>query len=198
MTEPDIGDRKLTGYPFGFTLPEWQQELRYLTVAELEDMLEIKQWIFIDRNATEDHERYFFSHQINALISELERRKQLLQKHANNPLAPQWREGSMKNHRERIARIKERLPIDLFLERSLGCTLVRQPNGSFLTRCPFPNHDDKTPSFKVNVGKQVGYCFGCQRGGDVITIARWYLNTNSFMETLVALEKEGDIYGSPR
>lgn len=33
--------------------------------------------------------------------------------------------------------------------------------------CPF--HSEKTPSFTVNDGKQIFYCFGCGAGGNVIT-----------------------------
>ncbi|HEY3322346.1 MAG TPA: DNA primase [Planctomycetota bacterium] len=33
--------------------------------------------------------------------------------------------------------------------------------------CPF--HDEKTPSFNVNAEGQFFYCFGCSKGGDVIT-----------------------------
>lgn len=38
--------------------------------------------------------------------------------------------------------------------------------------CPLPNHNEKTPSFVVYEESQSFYCFGCQRGGDVITFIK--------------------------
>ena len=37
---------------------------------------------------------------------------------------------------------------------------------NFFGLCPF--HQEKTPSFSVSPGKQIFYCFGCQKGGNVI------------------------------
>ena len=36
--------------------------------------------------------------------------------------------------------------------------------------CPF--HAEKSPSFSVNQGEGLYYCFGCQAKGDVITFVR--------------------------
>ena len=38
--------------------------------------------------------------------------------------------------------------------------------------CPFPSHNEKSPSFSVNVEEGLYYCFGCGRRGDVITFLR--------------------------
>ena len=32
--------------------------------------------------------------------------------------------------------------------------------------CPF--HSEDTPSFSVSVNKQIYYCFGCHKGGNVV------------------------------
>ena len=52
--------------------------------------------------------------------------------------------------------------------------------------CPF--HQEKTPSFHVSHSKQLFYCFGCQKGGNVVTFIRDYLNLDyrEAMENLAA------------
>jgi len=36
--------------------------------------------------------------------------------------------------------------------------------------CPFPDHDDKTPSFNYNPSEGRFYCFGCNRGGRAVQL----------------------------
>ncbi len=48
------------------------------------------------------------------------------------------------------------------------CTLT-QKGGGFWACCPLPGHSERTPSFCVNQYGQFFKCFGCGRGGDVIT-----------------------------
>ena len=43
---------------------------------------------------------------------------------------------------------------------------LKQAGQSWKGLCPF--HDEKTPSFNVNPGRQAYYCFGCQAKGDAI------------------------------
>src|SRR5690625_1308199 len=44
---------------------------------------------------------------------------------------------------------------------------LKKQGKNFVALCPF--HDEKTPSFSVAQEKQIFHCFGCKKGGNVIT-----------------------------
>ena len=64
-----------------------------------------------------------------------------------------------------IAEVRERTRIDDVIGEYV--TLKNAGGGSVKGLCPF--HDEKTPSFNVNVSRGFFHCFGCQEGGDVIS-----------------------------
>ncbi|MEI6569528.1 MAG: DNA primase, partial [Verrucomicrobiota bacterium] len=47
---------------------------------------------------------------------------------------------------------------------------LKRAGANFQAICPF--HKEKTPSFNVNPQKQIFYCFGCHKGGDVFAFVR--------------------------
>ncbi len=49
---------------------------------------------------------------------------------------------------------------------------MRRVGDRWIALCPLPDHNEKTPSFTVYPGEQGWYCYGCQRGGDVVDLAR--------------------------
>src|SRR5438046_10018022 len=49
-------------------------------------------------------------------------------------------------------------------------TQLRKAGARWTGRCPF--HDEKTPSFSVNAVDKLFYCFGCGKGGDLISFVR--------------------------
>jgi DNA primase len=49
-------------------------------------------------------------------------------------------------------------------------TQLRRSGARWTGLCPF--HDEKTPSFSVNLADKLFYCFGCGKGGDIISFVR--------------------------
>ena len=49
-------------------------------------------------------------------------------------------------------------------------TALRRQGARFLGLCPYPDHQEKTPSFSISPDKDFYYCHGCQRGGDAIKL----------------------------
>jgi DNA primase len=75
-----------------------------------------------------------------------------------------------------VARIKEssvREAIDAadMVEVVSARTALRRSSGTrYMGRCPF--HEERTPSFSVNPAEKLYYCFGCGKGGDVVSFVR--------------------------
>jgi DNA primase len=75
-----------------------------------------------------------------------------------------------------MARIKDRCvdevkaAADLVEVISLRTSLRRASSARYSGRCPF--HEEKTPSFSVDPVKKLYHCFGCGKGGDVVTFVR--------------------------
>ncbi len=61
---------------------------------------------------------------------------------------------------------------------------LQKRGSNYFGLCPF--HNEKSPSFSVSQDKQMYYCFGCGKGGNVITFLMDYENY-SFQEALKAL-----------
>ena len=64
--------------------------------------------------------------------------------------------------------------------------------GQYKGLCPFPDHNEKTPSFSVSSVKQVYHCFGCQKSGDLFTYFREQKGMN-FVESVQYLAQQAGI-----
>jgi DNA primase len=67
---------------------------------------------------------------------------------------------------------KEAVPIMDLADRLVGPGGLRRVGKEWAGRCPLPDHEDRSPSFTVNAEKNVFFCHGCLRGGDVVELAR--------------------------
>ena len=61
-----------------------------------------------------------------------------------------------------LSQIQDRIDI---VEVIASYVSLRRAGRNFKAPCPF--HHEKTPSFMVNVDKQIFHCFGCGAGGNV-------------------------------
>lgn len=64
---------------------------------------------------------------------------------------------------------------------------LKLSGSNYFGLCPF--HGEKSPSFSVSPSKNLFYCFGCQKGGNVISFAM-DINHITFPETIEMLAKE--------
>jgi len=67
---------------------------------------------------------------------------------------------------------KEAVPVVDLADRLMGTGALRRVGKEWVGRCPLPDHEDRSPSFTVSAEKNVWFCHGCLRGGDVVDLAR--------------------------
>lgn len=59
-------------------------------------------------------------------------------------------------------------------------------------RCPFPDHNDKSPSFSVSADNQLYYCYGCKKGGNIFTFLETFQGM-SFPEAVEYLARRASL-----
>ena len=71
-------------------------------------------------------------------------------------------------------------------------TLLKGQGNRFTGLCPFPEHNEKTPSFSISQSKQLYYCFGCQNSGNIFTYLQKQRGMN-FSESVEYLARKNGI-----
>jgi DNA primase catalytic core len=71
-----------------------------------------------------------------------------------------------------------------------GVALKKQGK-ELIGRCPFGEHEDKHPSFSINPKKQLFYCHGCGRGGDVFSFVMVYKDYSFAQARYLLAERTG-------
>jgi hypothetical protein len=59
------------------------------------------------------------------------------------------------------------------MKRCAEADKIRKVGSEMVTNCLLPDHEDRVPSFTANTVKNVWWCHGCLRGGDVVELARF-------------------------
>ena len=75
-------------------------------------------------------------------------------------------------NRQALDELKKQIPLLDYLEAHDWRPARRLSRGRWMGLCPL--HDDHKPSFLIDPQKNLFYCYGCGRGGDVILFAELY------------------------
>lgn len=87
--------------------------------------------------------------------------------------------------------IKDLVRDKMRIEDVIGTYVTLVPFGrNYKACCPF--HQEKTPSFNINTEKQMFYCFGCKKGGDVFSFIQ-EIERLDFRESLKFLAEKAGI-----
>ena len=88
---------------------------------------------------------------------------------------------------EDLERLKQRIPLLEYLQRHNWKPCRAGTRQEFVGLCPL--HQETRPSFYVNARKNLFYCHGCGRGGDLIRFVQLFLDL-PFRQTVAHLEQE--------
>jgi DNA primase len=88
---------------------------------------------------------------------------------------------------EDLEQLKQRMPLLEYLRRRNWTGYRVGARDEFVGLCPL--HPDTQPSFYINARKNVFYCHGCQRGGDLIRFVELSEHL-SFRESLACLQQD--------
>ena len=88
---------------------------------------------------------------------------------------------------ENLERLKQRIPLLEYLQRHNWKPCRAGYRHEFVGLCPL--HQETRPSFYVNAAKNLFYCHGCGRGGDLIRFVQLFLDL-PFRQTVALLEQE--------
>jgi DNA primase len=86
-----------------------------------------------------------------------------------------------------LERLKQRIPLLEYLQRHNWRPSRAVARQEFVGLCPL--HQETRPSFYVNAGKNLFYCHGCGRGGDLIRFVELFLDL-PFHQTIAYLEQQ--------
>jgi DNA primase len=80
--------------------------------------------------------------------------------------------GEQSVNRKELDELKQQIPLRDYLAAHHWRSVRRLSRGRWMGLCPL--HEEHRPSFLMDPSKNLFYCYGCGRGGDVIRFAELY------------------------
>lgn len=193
ISVPKAGALPASPYPFFGSERDFRLALQAIPTRDLLAELEAARWLALDLVSDPVH-RQVAEYQLEVLVDELLRRQRLLEASFGDPLRPVWPrpDGDLE---ARVGAVKAAWPIARFCTVLLGAILHPAGRNRWRANCPLPGHDDRTPSFVVYGDDDRAWCFGCNRGGDVIALTGYALGLSRFYDRLEHLERQAGLAG---
>lgn len=179
-----------TGYPFGFAPDDYEESLRYRELGDLrEERTNLAELALrYASDITPGGNRAVLEYWITSYDRVIARKERLYAAHASDPLVPNVVDKAADTEARKTT-VKAIWPIAEFCSEVLGAQLRSSGRNELISRCPLPGHDDSSPSFKVNPAKDVAFCHGCGRGGDILTLAGFFFGCTRFFDKLETIER---------
>ncbi len=166
-----------------FDAEAYARELQSIPSRDLLDHLEHLRYLAVEYADHPSDSRKVAEIRIRELLVECTRRQRLIA--TGDELAPRW--PKRRDLGARIQAVKSALPIDRLASEAFGVILLRTSNGRVKGLCPI--HEERTPSFYLDLTKNTFHCFGCGQGGDILDLAgiKWELDRT--IDQLTMLER---------
>jgi hypothetical protein len=104
------------------------------------------------------------------IVRELKRRHDQLQRHRNDPHAGTWPQPRQYEKTVHLAReLKQAIPLSVYIHYVFPAVELRKHGTYWQGHCPYPGHEDKSPSFTV-YQERFFECYGCGETGDIFTL----------------------------
>ncbi len=123
----------------------------------------------------------------NVMLEELTRRKRLISRFPDDARRPHWPDRSSARHQQQVAlaaELKRLWPIDRFSTELMAARITATGQDRWKAHCPFPDHEDRTPSFTIYLRDNKAWCHGCNRGGDIFDLTAIYFGLPHFSDAL--------------
>jgi hypothetical protein len=168
-----------------FDRDAYARDLQLMSSLDLLDKLEHLRLLAVEYADHPSDSRKVAEMKIRKLLAECARRQRLIA--TGDELAPRW-PSKRPDLTERIAAVKAALPIDRLAAEAFGVILQRTSNSQKVKGlCPI--HEEKTPSFYLDLQKNSFHCFGCGAGGDVLDLAGIKWEMDRTIDQLQMLER---------
>lgn len=136
---------------------------------------------------TRRHTLEYLEHQMSPIIAELKRRHEQHQRYQGDPQRHPWPKTEQYEKTLKLAQsLKASIPLSTYIHYTFPAVRLQRKGATWRGYCPYPDHDDRSPSFVVYDDNRFT-CFGCGRKGDIYALVALVDNLDRFRDQVASL-----------